>query len=242
MKLQIISDFHAEFYRNNELEDALKRIPIVGDTIALCGDICSSERFDEIFPKIVDYFKSVQVVMIPGNHEYYGWVKSEDLYHSIRKFESDKFRILQNEVVVINGQRFVGSTMIFFHSGIIYPEDYLWSDFMFIRDLHSWINLEHTKSIQFLKDNIQKNDVVLTHYIPHYKGIHPKWIGNPNNKYFFTHAAHNIAETCEAKLWAHGHTHCSMDYVINNTRFICNPVGYPHEYNKDFIKDLVIEV
>jgi hypothetical protein len=31
MKLQILSDFHAEFYTNDEIDGALKCIPIVGE-------------------------------------------------------------------------------------------------------------------------------------------------------------------------------------------------------------------
>ena len=36
-------------------------------------------------------------------------------------------------------------------------------------------------------------------------------------------------------LWIHGHTHESMDYVVDGTRVICNPRGYlPHEPNRKF--------
>ena len=29
-----------------------------------------------------------------------------------------------------------------------------------------------------------------------------------------------------ARLWIHGHTHDSFDYVVNGTRVLCNPRGY----------------
>ena len=30
----------------------------------------------------------------------------------------------------------------------------------------------------------------------------------------------------QIKLWTHGHTHHAFDYVIGETRVVCNPRGY----------------
>jgi hypothetical protein len=50
-------------------------------------------------------------------------------------------------------------------------------------------------------------------------------------------------------LWVHGHTHKAFDYSINQTRVVCNAVGYrdrcggksPEELN-GFRPDLVVQV
>jgi predicted NBD/HSP70 family sugar kinase len=34
----------------------------------------------------------------------------------------------------------------------------------------------------------------------------------------------------DIKCWVHGHTHSTHDYMIGNTRVLCNPRGYPREY------------
>ena len=31
------------------------------------------------------------------------------------------------------------------------------------------------------------------------------------------------------KLWVHGHTHSPSDYMVGDTRVVCNPLGYPGE-------------
>jgi len=43
------------------------------------------------------------------------------------------------------------------------------------------------------------------------------------------------------KLWVHGHVHNCFDYQINQTRVVCNPLGYPGEQNY-FDPELIIEV
>jgi predicted phosphodiesterase len=30
-------------------------------------------------------------------------------------------------------------------------------------------------------------------------------------------------------VWIHGHTHTPCQYVVGDTRVICNPIGYPRE-------------
>ena len=35
----------------------------------------------------------------------------------------------------------------------------------------------------------------------------------------------------QIKLWTHGHTHDVFDYVIGETRIVCNPRGY-HGYEQ----------
>ena len=44
-------------------------------------------------------------------------------------------------------------------------------------------------------------------------------------------------------LWVHGHTHDAHDYVLNDTRIVCNPRGYfGYERSEDYKSDLVIEI
>ncbi|MFZ1641033.1 MAG: hypothetical protein WAV07_06250 [Candidatus Contendobacter sp.] len=46
-----------------------------------------------------------------------------------------------------------------------------------------------------------------------------------------------------ARLWIHGHTHDTFDYLVADTQVLCNPRGYaPFELNPAFNPALVIEV
>ena len=43
-------------------------------------------------------------------------------------------------------------------------------------------------------------------------------------------------------LWIHGHMHLPVDVVVDKTRVLCNPHGYPHEPNNGFNPDLIVEI
>jgi hypothetical protein len=43
-------------------------------------------------------------------------------------------------------------------------------------------------------------------------------------------------------LWIHGHTHRRVDTVVDGTRVVSNPRGYPHEPVGGYDPELVIEV
>jgi hypothetical protein len=52
-----------------------------------------------------------------------------------------------------------------------------------------------------------------------------------------------IADRPQIKLWTHGHTHTPFDYMIDQTRIVCNPRGYEgHEALSGWNPALVIEV
>ena len=36
----------------------------------------------------------------------------------------------------------------------------------------------------------------------------------------------------QIKLWMHGHTHEDFDYVLGETRVVCNPRGYVNHENR----------
>ena len=41
-------------------------------------------------------------------------------------------------------------------------------------------------------------------------------------------------EMHKPNMWVHGHLHNSSDYVIGETRVLCNPRGYPSALNPDY--------
>jgi len=50
-----------------------------------------------------------------------------------------------------------------------------------------------------------------------------------------------IIDHPQIKLWAHGHVHDRWDYMIGETRIICNPHGYPNE-PRVWDPNLVVEI
>ena len=82
--------------------------------------------------------------------------------------------------------------------------------------------------------------VVITHYLPHRHSIHPKYKGDRLNPAFASDLSRLVRPP--VKLWIHGHTHESFNYVVNGTRLVCNPRGYlPMEPNPAFNPRFVVE-
>jgi hypothetical protein len=51
-----------------------------------------------------------------------------------------------------------------------------------------------------------------------------------------------IADRTQIKLWTHGHTHHCFDYVIGETRVVCNPRGYSGYEQTGWNPNICIEV
>ena len=84
--------------------------------------------------------------------------------------------------------------------------------------------------------------MVLGHHAPSHKSIHPKY----QNQDVMNHAFVNrldeyIIDHPQIKLWVHGHVHDCWDYMIGDTRIVCNPRGYPGETN-GFNPNLIVEI
>jgi Icc-related predicted phosphoesterase len=83
--------------------------------------------------------------------------------------------------------------------------------------------------------------VVVTHHLPHPGSIHPRYEGDPLNPGFASDLSALVRDP--VKLWIHGHTHESMDYLVEGTRVVCNPRGYlPQEPNSAFDASLVVQI
>lgn len=86
--------------------------------------------------------------------------------------------------------------------------------------------------------------VVMTHHAPTSLSINEKYkhdyLGNGS---YVSRLEYFIAEHPQIKLWTHGHVHDACDYMVDNTRVVCNPRGYlGYETNTGFDANLSIEL
>ena len=261
MRVHIISDIHLETNRK------YTHVQPDCDIVLVAGDVCPGNVTNG-----TDWLKqtfSVPVYYIAGNHEYYAFPKTfNTIEDNIRiNLQNSNVYFLQNETVVLPGLRILGTT--------------LWTNFQLdgnlnynlelarrgMNDYYSCAyntnqiflqpedtKLEHDLAVEFLLEELSKpfdgKTVVMTHHCPHPLSIHSKYAGDPLNP-AFTSDLSNIIEKMEIDYWIHGHTHSNFDYVVNDTRVICNPLGYGRvSYgnfanrmeNPEFIEDLVIDV
>ena len=234
MKLNILSDLHLncgalEIPRND------------ADVVILAGDVA---RPKEAASWALGFAKPV--LYVPGNHEYYGGSIAGAADELKQLCAGTNIRVLDNDEVIIEGVRFLGTT--------------LWTNFMlfgasekraaavqqalsFMRDFKK-IHVDEGEQTPFtpadsaalftihagwlerkLFEPHAGPTVVITHHAPSPKSIHPRFAGSLLNACFVSDAE-CLIDAGRARLWVHGHTHDSFDYLLNGTRVVCNPRGY----------------
>jgi predicted phosphodiesterase len=95
----------------------------------------------------------------------------------------------------------------------------------------------------FLGENPNKY-VVVGHHAPSKKSTHEMYAHDTiMNGGYSSDLDEFIMDRPQIKLWTHGHTHHPFDYVIGETRSVCNPRGYiNHEPAASNFKLLTVEI
>ena len=91
---------------------------------------------------------------------------------------------------------------------------------------------EHRKCLGYIKEVYSStppwmNVVVVGHHTPSHTSCHPRYKDDQiMNGGYHSDLSEFILDRPGIKLWTHGHTHESFDYMIGSTRIVCNPRGY----------------
>jgi predicted phosphodiesterase len=246
MKLKILSDLHLEFsYLDITQDDE--------DILILAGDIHTTSLLTYDYIKdYLDKYDTCKVIYILGNHDYYS-SNIEDTLQFWDKVELERFYYLHNTSIVIDNIRFFGCTLWTDLNNndekTVNKIKHVINDF---RQIESFTPLKsiqlHYESKNALINTINKSDenlVIITHHLPSYKSINPKYSNYITNGGFYTNLD-DIVCNDKIKLWIHGHTHSNHDYYIGKTRVICNPRGYVTKkrienkmFNPSFIVNLL---
>jgi len=256
VKIQILSDLHCECFGslktlNPFLESLTPEAEEDREVVVLAGDIgtTGSEVSQTMFFYVLDYFNEhwKQVLYVPGNHEYY----KNNLWDCDKLFKKwelllDNFVLLERECFIRENYpdiRFIGATMWFPERPLNSLYFDMMSDFHLIKNGMNELELRGEESIRYLKQYVQENDIVITHHMPTYQSVPKRFKNSRLNDFFVNELAEDIIANNKPKIWIHGHTHDSCDYMAGNTRVICNPYGYHgRESNSSFIYQLIIEV
>lgn len=217
------------------------------DTVlGIAGDIDTKYYTVEFLIAMSKRFKAV--VCVFGNHDY--WHRDLTTWgHTVRErlvqAGVDNVYLLCRDSVVIEGVRFIGSTLwTDFGKGdqlILNSAQENMNDYKFMRKMNyarrvKPIDLlaEHQKDRDFIFSfaNNEEKMVVLSHHAPSWKSVDFSRYGmGPINSLYATEFGNEISYS-NFGIWHHGHIHTFRDYKIFNTRIICNPRGY-------FFSDLV---
>jgi len=90
---------------------------------------------------------------------------------------------------------------------------------------------EHDKTKGYIQQIVEgrfdHKFVVVGHHSPSRMSTHPRYAHDTiMNGGYSSNMDQFILDHPQIKLWTHGHTHEDFDYVIGETRVVCNPRGY----------------
>jgi Icc-related predicted phosphoesterase len=248
MRIQVLADLHTEFAQYEiELAEG-------ADVLVLAGDYTVAASLEKL--EALAQTTEKPIVFVAGNHEYYRGI-FDRVNEELRRIGSSQrnFHFLNNECFQYEGVQFIGTT--------------LWSNFDLAPDFDEFVRMAglaicdfdciatstiatfspydciklNEQSRSFLKDKTSASScdkkVVVTHFGPSPKSIHPRFAGNVLNPYFCCNCEELMGPSIP--LWIHGHTHESINYEHKKTRVIANPRGYYGE-NRKFKGKLIVEI
>ena len=94
-----------------------------------------------------------------------------------------------------------------------------------------------------MRETVKPGDVVLTHHAPSYQSLHPRYAGDSELNAAYMSNLESLIDEILPQVWFHGHVHTSFDYMVGDTRVLCNPRGYHrYEENPKFNVNAVYEV
>lgn len=91
---------------------------------------------------------------------------------------------------------------------------------------------EHEKALGYIKHVYEDTPpwtsiVVIGHHTPSHQSCHPRYKEDQlMNGGYHSDLEQFILDRPGIKMWIHGHTHERYDYMIGDTRIVCNPRGY----------------
>jgi len=227
MKIQVISDVHAEFHADLG-QNFWTSMPVKGDVLVIAGDLGTSSCINDNLCWAAEKFP--HVVYVPGNHDYWGAPGYRTVKAAIEAAVKKHPNIhwLFDSAVEIDGQRFIGNTMWFPLTDNTHMHEHQWSDFKRIKRGRQWIYKANKTTQRYLNDEVRKGDVVVTHHLPCDLSIADRFRTGPNawqNGFYFCDMSDLILDNKPA-CWIHGHSHDFNDYMLGETRIVSNPYGY----------------
>ena len=212
------------------------------NTVNLGTRQLSAQRYRDFLKRVSLEFP--HVVYVAGNHEFYHgkWKASiQDLREACALFNNVYF--LENDVKVIDDITFIGATLwTDCNKGdplTLHALTDMMNDFRIIRnDEHGYTKLRpahimyrHQQTLSYLNailpDMKDRKVVFVGHHAPSKQSTHPKYQNDYlMNGGYSSELSEFILDHPEIKVWTHGHMHDPFDYMIGETRIVCNPRGY----------------
>ncbi|MHC2364189.1 metallophosphoesterase [Rhizobium leguminosarum] len=244
MRIWIASDLHLEFYGAKVTFE-----PPDADVFVCAGDVLDKGIVPSLEWLAETVAPTMPAVLVAGNHEFY----SASMVEGLRAAKEAALRypnvhFLENDAVVIDGLRFLGTTL--WTDFRLFSDDtapamdaakqgmndykrikFSKTPYQAFKPMHAY--RKHQEARLFLSRALSENHdgktVVVSHHAPSARSISAENKQDLLSACYASHLEDLILEYAPA-LWVHGHVHHSCDYFVGDTRVMCNPAGYPEEY------------
>jgi Icc-related predicted phosphoesterase len=221
----------------------------------------TAQRFRDFFKRCS--FQFPHVIYIMGNHEFYNgkfYAGIDYMREECAKYPN--VYMLEQDTKIIDDVVFVGGTLWTNMNRrdplTMHAIEGMMNDFRIIRnDKRNYaamsaldVAIRHDKTLAYIKLIVQehkdKKCVVVGHHSPSFQSVHPTYAHETlMNGGYHSDLSEFIMDHPQIKLWTHGHTHHPFDYVIGETRVVCNPRGYESDgYSEDtgWNPNIILEV
>ena len=218
-------------------------------------------RFRDFFKRCS--FQFPHVIYIMGNHEFYHgkfYAAIDYMREEVAKYPN--IYLLEQDMKIIDDVVFVGGTLWTDMNGrdplTMHAIKDMMNDFRIIRnDKREYaamspldVAIRHDKTLGYIKLIVQehkdKKCVVVGHHAPSFKSVSEQYASQTlMNGGYASDLGEFIMDHPQIKLWTHGHMHQPFDYVIGETRVVCNPRGYENDgysENSGWNPNIVLEV
>lgn len=218
--IQYVSDLHLERKGNT-----FPRLKIVSTNLALCGDIGdpSKQNYQSFLGYCSLNYKNV--FLVAGNHEYHGSKTIQDTNAMIADVTSkypNVWFLNDNSQTLYDYQ--VYGTVLWTDakaSSRRSPKQPSSSAGKFITNFFQVQHQLHMKKLRkFLSEKKQDKIILLSHHLPSYQLIIPKYHAaryKKYQKYFASHLDSFILSNNQIKYWICGHSHSVNEIQIGNT-------------------------
>ena len=231
-----------------------------GGVADLSRKMARVQTYRDFFKRCSFQFKDVIYVM--GNHEHYHgkFDRSADyIRETFNTLGITNIHLLDKDTKVINGVHFIGGTlwtdMNNFDALTLYHIEQMMNDFRVIRIakdnfkkfLPKAAASEHVRTKQYIQKVLETlpedaRVVVCGHHAPSHLSIGENYKHDQlMNGGYASNLSEFILDHPKIKVWTHGHMHQCFDYMIGETRVVCNPRGY-HDENPQFNPNFTFEV
>jgi predicted phosphodiesterase len=248
VKIAYASDLHFEFktLKLNNVEPA--------DVLILAGDILNVEKLqrssllhkDSHYRDVLSFFDYVtsnfkHVLMVMGNHEYYGSDIDQALVTLNELLSYDNFHILDGDYLVIDNMLFVGGTLwtdynnedpltLLSSPRIINDYRAIYTNNNKIRVTVSDILQKHKHFVKWV-ENIDKSgydkNILITHHSPSFQTTADHYKHETVMNGLFSSDLDYLLTNFDYAFF--GHQHDPKEPIVNDCMLLNNARGYPFE-------------